>query len=312
VALTNKKLIGARDPLGIRPLVLGRLEGRHVLASETCALDMIGARFERDIEHGEVVVISDHGVESLRPFPAARARPCLFEYVYFARPDSVVNGRSVYDVRKRMGKRLAEETGVEADVVVPVPDSGVPAAIGYAQASGLPYELGIIRGHYAGRTFIQPSQGVRELGVRRKHSPNRAVLEGKRVILIDDSIVRGTTSVKIVRMVREAGAREVHLRSASPPLKWPDFYGIDMPDREKLMAANLTHAEMESRLEVDSLGFLSVEGLYWAMDAGPRDPVNPQFTDHYFTGHYPTRLLDRDIAEGRNSTREIQLSLLSA
>jgi len=312
VALTNKKLIGARDPLGIRPLVLGILEGRHILASETCALDMIGARFVRDIEHGEVVVISEDGVESLRPFPAARARPCLFEYVYFARPDSVVNGRSVYDVRKRMGARLAAETAAEADVVVPVPDSGVPAAIGYAQASGLPYELGIIRGHYVGRTFIQPSQGIRELGVRRKHSPNRAVLDGKRVILIDDSIVRGTTSVKIVRMVRDAGAKEVHLRSASPPIKWPDFYGIDMPDRDKLMAATKTLKEMEQLLEVDSLGFLSVEGLYWAMEAGPRDPVHPQFTDHYFTGDYPTRLLDREIAEGRNAPMEVQLSLLSA
>ena len=312
VALTNKKLIGARDPLGIRPLVLGMLEGRYVLASETCALDMIGARFVRDVEHGEVVVISEDGVESLRPFPAARARPCRFEYVYFARPDSVVNGRSVYDVRKRMGARLAAETPAEADVVVPVPDSGVPAAIGYAQASGLPYELGIIRGHYVGRTFIQPTQGIRELGVRRKHSPNRAVLDGKRVILIDDSIVRGTTSVKIVRMVRDAGAKEVHLRSASPPIKWPDFYGIDMPDRDKLIAATKTLKEMEQLLEVDSLGFLSVEGLYWAMEAGPRDPVHPQFTDHYFTGDYPTRLLDREIAEGRNSPLEVQLSLLSA
>jgi amidophosphoribosyltransferase len=211
-----------------------------------------------------------------------------------------------------MGARLAAETGVDADVVVPVPDSGVPAAIGYAQASSLPYELGIIRGHYAGRTFIQPTQGIRELGVRRKHSPNRAVLDGKRVVLIDDSIVRGTTSVQIVRMVREAGAREVHLRSASPPIKWPDFYGIDMPDREKLMAATKTLKEMETLLEVDSLGFLSVEGLYWAMEAGPRDPAHPQFTDHYFTGDYPTRLLDREIAEGRDSSVEVQLSLLSA
>jgi amidophosphoribosyltransferase len=314
VALTNTKLIGARDPLGIRPLVLGAIEGdgapRHVLASETCALDMIGARFIRDVEPGEVVVISDTGVESLQPFPQARARPCLFEYVYFSRPDSVVNGRSVYGVRKRMGERLAFETGVEADIVVPVPDSGVPAALGYAQASGIPYELGIIRGHYVGRTFIQPTQGVRELGVRMKHSPNRAVLEGKRVILIDDSIVRGTTSVKIVRMVREAGAKEVHLRSASPPIKWPDFYGIDMPDREKLIAAQKSVAEMVEMLEVDSLGFLSVEGLYWAMDQGPRDALNPQFTDHYFTGDYPTRLTDREIAEGRNEPAERQLSFL--
>jgi amidophosphoribosyltransferase len=310
VALTNTKLIGARDPLGIRPLVLGELGGKFVLASETCALDMVGAAFVRDIEPGEVVVISDTGVESLRPFPDARARPCLFEYVYFSRPDSVVNGRSVYDVRKRMGARLAEETGVEADVVVPVPDSGVPAALGYAQGSGLPYELGIIRGHYVGRTFIQPTQGVRELGVRMKHSPNRAVLEGKRVVLIDDSIVRGTTSVKIVRMVREAGAKEVHLRSASPPIKWPDFYGIDMPDREKLVAANKSLSEMQEMLEVDSLGFLSIEGLYWAMGAGARNDANPQFTDHYFTGDYPTSLTDREIAEGRNAPAERQLSFL--
>jgi amidophosphoribosyltransferase len=312
VALTNRKLIGARDPLGIRPLVIGDLDGRYVLASETCALDTIGARFIRDVQHGEVVVIDETGIESLRPFPAAKARPCLFEYVYFSRPDSVVNGRSVYDVRKRMGARLSQETGVDADVVVPVPDSGLPAALGYAQESGLPFEMGIIRSHYMGRTFIQPTQGVRELGVRMKHSPNRAVLEGKRVVLIDDSIVRGTTSVKIVRMVREAGAKEVHLRSASPPIMWPDFYGIDMPDREKLLAATHSHAEMEKLLEVDSLGFLSVPGLYWAMDAGERDPACPQFTDHYFTGDYPTRLLDREISEGRNAPVERQLSLLSA
>jgi amidophosphoribosyltransferase len=312
VAITNKKMIGIRDPLGIRPLVLGDLDGQPVLASETCALDMIGARFVRDVEHGEMVVISETGVKSTRPFSNLQARPCVFEYVYFARPDSVVNGRSVYDVRKRMGQRLAIETGVEADVVVPVPDSGVPAAIGYAQQSGLPFDLGIIRNHYVGRTFIQPTQGVRELGVRMKHSPNRAVLEGKRVILIDDSIVRGTTSLKIVRMVREAGAKEVHLRSASPPIKWPDFYGIDMPEREQLLAANKSLEEMARFLEVDSLGFLSVDGLYEALEAGPRDPVTPQFTDHYFTGDYPTRLTDREIAEGRNESNDKQLSLLSA
>ena len=312
VALTNKKLIGARDPLGIRPLVLGEIDGRHVLASETCALDTIGARFVRDVEHGEVVMIDDGGVESIRPFPAAKARPCLFEYVYFSRPDSVVNGRSVYQVRKRMGAKLAEETHVGADIVVPVPDSGLPAALGYAERSGLRFEMGIIRSHYMGRTFIQPTQGVRELGVRMKHSPNKAVLEGKRVVLIDDSIVRGTTSVKIVRMVREAGAKEVHLRSASPPIMWPDFYGIDMPDRDNLLAATHSMDQMREHLEVDSLGFLSVDGLYWAMEAGPRDPVCPQFTDHYFTGDYPTRLLDREIAEGRNAPVERQLSLLSA
>ncbi|MES2034510.1 MAG: amidophosphoribosyltransferase, partial [Pseudomonadota bacterium] len=310
IALTNQQLIGVRDPLGIRPLVLGDLDGAPILASETCALDMIGATFVRDVEHGEMVVIDEAGVTSLKPFPQQKARPCVFEYVYFARPDSVVNGRSVYDVRKRMGMRLAEETPAEADVVVPVPDSGVPAALGYAQASGVPYELGIIRSHFVGRTFIQPTQGVRELGVRMKHSPNRSVLAGKRVVLIDDSIVRGTTSRKIVRMVREAGAKEVHLRSASPPIMWPDFYGIDMPDRDKLLAARKSLAEMTRFLEVDSLGFLSVEGLYWALEAGPRDPSQPQFTDHYFTGDYPTRLLDREIAEGRNDADEKQLSFL--
>jgi amidophosphoribosyltransferase len=310
VALTNKKLIGVRDPLGIRPLVLGDLDGKPVLASETCALDMIGAGFVRDVEHGEMVVIDHEGVTSLRPFPARQARPCIFEYVYFARPDSVVNGRSVYDVRKRMGRRLAQESPADVDVVVPVPDSGVPAALGFAQEAGLPYELGIIRNHYVGRTFIQPTQGQREMGVRMKLSPNRAVLAGKRVMLIDDSIVRGTNSVRVVRMVREAGAAEVHLRSASPPIQWPDYYGIDMPDREKLLAANHPVEEIAKILNVDSMGYLSVDGLYWAMEAGPRDAANPQFTDHYFTGDYPTRLLDREIAEGRNEAVERQLSFL--
>ena len=310
VALTNKKLIGVRDPLGIRPLVLGDLNGQPVLASESCALDIIGARFVRDIENGEMVLISEDGVESLRPFPPQQARPCLFEYVYFARPDSVVDGRSVYEVRKAMGRRLASETGVEADVVIPVPDSGVPAALGFAEASGLPFELGIIRSHFVGRTFIQPSQHIRELGVRMKHSPNRAVIQGKRVVLIDDSIVRGTTSLKIVRMVREAGAKEVHLRSASPPIMWPDFYGIDMPERDQLLAATKTMEEMASILEVDSLGFLSVDGLYEALGVGARNPAQPQFTDHYFTGDYPTRLLDREIAQGRNEHADRQLSFL--
>jgi len=310
VAMTNKKLIGVRDPLGIRPLVLGDLDGKPVLASETCALDMIGAKFVRDVEHGEMVVIDADGIESVRPFPASRERPCVFEYVYFARPDSVVNGRSVYEVRKKMGRNLARQTGVPADVVVPVPDSGVPAALGYSQESGIPFEMGIIRNHYVGRTFIQPTQGVRELGVRMKHSPNRSVLAGKRVVLIDDSIVRGTTSLKIVRMVREAGATEVHLRSASPPIKFPDFYGIDMPDQDKLLAAQKTLEEMAAFMEVDSLGFLSVEGLYEAMGAGIRDPRAPQFTDHYFTGDYPTRLLDRELSQGRNDPDQGQLSFL--
>ncbi|MGH7028313.1 amidophosphoribosyltransferase [Brevundimonas sp.] len=310
VAQTRYKMIGARDPLGIRPLVLGKVGEAWVLASETCALDTIGATFIRDVEHGEVVVIDEDGLTSIKPFPARAARPCLFEYVYFARPDSVVNGRSVYNVRKEMGRRLAREFQVEADVVVPVPDSGVPAALGYAQESGIPYEVGIIRSHYLGRTFIQPSQGARQKGVRMKHSPNRAALEGKRVVLIDDSIVRGTTSLKLVRAVRAAGAKEVHLRSASPQILFPDFYGIDMPERTQLMAATHTMDEMRAILEVDSLGFLSIDGLYDAMGAGPRDPAQPQFTDHYFTGDYPTRLLDREIAEGGRDAKGGQLSLL--
>jgi len=310
VGLTNKKLIGARDPLGIRPLVLGDLNGRPVLCSETRALDMVGAKFVRDVEHGEVVVISDTGVESIKPFPAAKARPCVFEYVYFAMPDSIVNGVPVYDVRKRMGRRLAEEAPADADVVVPVPDSGVPAALGFAQAAGLPFEMGIIRNHYAGRTFIQPHQNARTLGVRMKHAPNRAVLKGKRVILVDDSIVRGTSTVGVVKMVRDAGAKEVHLRSASPEIRFPDFYGIDLPDREQLMAARMSVPQMREFLGVDSLAFLSIDGLYWAMGAGPRDAQHPQFTDHYFTGDYPTRLLDREIAEGRNEQVERQLSFL--
>lgn len=310
VCQTRSKMIGARDPLGIRPLVLGRLGDAWVLASETCALDTIGAEFVRDVENGEVVVIDRDGLRSEKPFPQKAARPCLFEYVYFSRPDSILDGKSVYEVRKRMGRQLAREHAVEADVVVPVPDSGVPAALGYAQESGIPYEMGIIRSHYLGRTFIQPSQGARQKGVRMKHSPNRAVLAGKRVVLIDDSIVRGTTSVKLVRAVRAAGAAEVHLRSASPPILWPDFYGIDMPEREQLIAANKTLEEMRAFLEVDSLGFLSVDGLYGALEAGPRDPVNPQYTDHYFTGEYPTRLLDREIEEGGREEANRQLSLL--
>lgn len=310
VCQTRSKMIGARDPLGIRPLVLGRLGDAWVLASETCALDTIGAEFVRDVENGEVVVIDRDGLRSEKPFPQKAARPCLFEYVYFSRPDSILDGKSVYEVRKRMGRQLAREHAVEADVVVPVPDSGVPAALGYAQESGISYEMGIIRSHYLGRTFIQPSQGARQKGVRMKHSPNRAVLAGKRVVLIDDSIVRGTTSVKLVRAVRAAGAVEVHLRSASPPILYPDFYGIDMPEREQLIAANKSLEEMRAYLEVDSLGFLSVDGLYGALEAGPRDAANPQYTDHYFTGEYPTRLLDREIEEGGRQEANRQLSLL--
>lgn len=306
VALTNKKLIGARDPLGIRPLVLGELGGRYILASETCALDIIGARFVRDIENGEVVVISEDGLESHKPFPAQMMRPCIFEYIYFSRPDSIVHGRSVYDVRKNMGAQLAIESPAQADVVIPVPDSGVPAAIGYAQQSGVPFELGIIRNHYVGRTFIQPTQSVRELGVRLKHSANRSVVKGKSIVLIDDSIVRGTTSVKIVQMMREAGAREVHFRISSPPITHPDYYGIDTPVRDKLLAATHSLEDMRRFIGCDSLAFLSVDGIYRAVGHAGRDPARPAFTDHCFTGDYPTSLTDLSA----ESPRE-QLSLLA-
>jgi amidophosphoribosyltransferase len=306
VGLTNKKLIGARDPLGIRPLVLGELDNCYILASETCALDIIGARFVRDVANGEIVVISEKGLESLKPFRPQPMRPCIFEYVYFARPDSIVHGRSVYEVRKQMGAELAREAHVDADVVVPVPDSGVPAAIGYAQAAGIPFELGIIRNHYVGRTFIQPTQSIRALGVRLKHSANRAVVADKRIVLIDDSVVRGTTSVKIVQMMREAGAREIHFRISSPPISHPDYYGIDTPERDKLLAAQMDLEGMRRYMGADSLEFLSVAGIYRAMGYERRDPVRPQFTDHCFTGDYPTELTD---VVGHSAKQ--QLSLLA-
>jgi amidophosphoribosyltransferase len=301
VGLTNKKLIGARDPLGIRPLVLGELNGCHILASETCALDIIGAKFVRDIENGEIVIITEDGVKSIKPFEQVAMRPCIFEYIYFARPDSVVHGRNVYAVRKNFGAELAKESAIAADVVVPVPDSGVPSAIGFAQASGIPYELGIIRNHYVGRTFIQPSQSIRELGVRMKHSANRAVIEGKRIVLIDDSIVRGTTSVKIVRLMREAGAKEVHFRISSPPITHPDYYGIDTPSRENLLAARMNLEEMRSYVGADSLAFLSVDGVYRACGYDGRNNALPQFTDHCFTGEYPTPLTDL-MGDGEKQT----------
>jgi amidophosphoribosyltransferase len=307
VAMTNKKLIGARDPLGIRPLVIGELDGHPILASETCALEIIGARYVRDVENGEVVVFDENGVQSHKPFPPVAPRPCIFEYIYFARPDSIVGGRAVYDVRKTMGAELARESNVPADVIVPVPDSGVPAAIGYSQEAGVPYELGIIRNHYVGRTFIEPTQQIRQLGVRLKHSANRAVVNGKRIVLVDDSIVRGTTSTKIVQMMRDAGAKEVHFRIASPPITHPDYYGIDTPEREKLLAATHTIEEMRRFIGADTLAFLSVEGIYRAMGYERRDPERPQFTDHCFTGDYPTPLTDQSARE--HSPR--QLSLLA-
>jgi amidophosphoribosyltransferase len=306
VALTNKKLIGARDPLGIRPLILGELNGAYILCSETVALDIIGAKFVREIENGEVVVISEDGVESHWPFPRQAARPCVFEYIYFSRPDSVLGGRSIYDVRKKMGEQLAKESPCDIDVVVPIPDSGVPAALGFARAIGKPFELGIIRNHYVGRTFIEPTQSIRSLGVKLKHNANRAVIEGKRIVLIDDSVVRGTTSVKIVRMMREAGALEVHMRIASPPIKHPDYYGIDTPEQKALLAATHSLEEMKDYIGVDSLAFLSVDGVYKSVGYEGRNAAQPQFTDHCFTGEYPTHLTDL-IGESAKQ----QLSLLA-
>ena len=305
VVLTNKKMIGARDPLGIRPLVLGDLDGSPVLASETCALDIIGAQFVRDIENGEIVVINDDGIESIKPFPQMKPRPCIFEYIYFSRPDSILLGKSVYNCRKNFGAMLAKESYVEADVVTPVPDSGVPAAIGFAEHANIPFEMGIIRNHYVGRTFIEPTQLGRQLGVKRKHNPNKAHVTGKRVVLIDDSIVRGTTSVKIVQMMREAGATEVHMRIACPPITHPDFYGIDTPTQDQLLAANHSMEEMKEYIGADSLAFLTIDGMYRAM--GYEEGRNydlPQFTDHCFTGDYPTALTDR---EGDEDFRQLSL-----
>jgi amidophosphoribosyltransferase len=307
VVLTNKKLIGVRDPLGIRPLVLGQLDGHFILASETCALDIIGATFIREVENGEIVIITDKGLESVKPFPHLKARPCVFEYIYFSRPDSTVGGLSVYECRKAFGVQLALESSVDADVVVPVPDSGVPAAIGYAEESSIPFELGIIRNHYVGRTFIEPSDTIRHLGVKLKHNANRILVKGKRVILIDDSIVRGTTSVKIVQMMRDAGAAEVHMRVGAPPITHPDFYGIDTPEQKQLLAANHSLDEMCAYIGADSLAFLSVDGLYKAMGHPKgRDPLHPAYTDHCFTGDYPTQLRDK-----KNDGHLRQLSLLS-
>ena len=306
VALTTKKMIGCRDPLGIRPLVLGDLDGAWILASETCALDIVGARFVRDVKPGEVVIITESGIESLFPFEQKRSRLCIFEYVYFARPDSTIEGRNVYDARKRIGMELARENPIDADVIVPVPDSGTPAAIGFAQESNTPFELGIIRNHYVGRTFIAPSDTIRHMGVKLKHNANKQVLDGKRVVLVDDSLVRGTTSQKIVQMVRDAGAREVHMRIASPPTMSSCYYGVDTPEKSKLLASRMSVEEMAEFIRVDSLGFLTIDGLYRAVNEPSRNNVMPQFCDACFTGDYPTRLIDRD---GSDNVR--QLSLLA-
>jgi amidophosphoribosyltransferase len=304
-ALTQHSVIGVRDPLGVRPLVLGKLADAWIITSETCALDIIGAEFVRDVEPGEIVTADADGLHSVKPFNRKPERFCIFEYIYFARPDSLMEGRSVYEARKRIGEELARESHVDADIVVPVPDSGVPAALGYAQESGLPFELGIIRNHYVGRTFIEPTDQIRHLGVRLKHNANRN-LKGKRVILVDDSIVRGTTSTKIVDMVRNAGAREVHMRISSPPTTNPCFYGIATPDRDQLLAARYDVDAMARLIGVDSLAFISIDGLYRAMGQGRRDETAPQFCDACFTGDYPIPLTDAN--DGKVS---VQLSLLA-
>ncbi|AXC50922.1 amidophosphoribosyltransferase [Paracoccus suum] len=289
IAMTRTKLIGVRDPLGVRPLVLGTLgDGAHVLASETCALDIIGASFVREIDPGEMVVISAEGIQSSRPFGPSTGRFCIFEHVYFSRPDSMIGGRSVYETRRQIGVELAREAPVEADLVCPVPDSGTPAAIGYSQESGIPYAMGIIRNQYMGRTFIEPTDQIRDMGVRLKLNVNRALVRGKRVVLVDDSVVRGTTSRKIKDMILEAGAAEVHFRIASPPTAWPCFYGVDTPERSKLLAAQMTPEEMREWIGVDSLKFVSLDGLYRAVgEAQGRNPERPQYCDACFSGEYP-------------------------
>jgi amidophosphoribosyltransferase len=305
IAITQKKMIGVRDPHGVRPLVLGRLGEAWVLSSETCALDIIGADFIRDVEPGEIVVIDEKGLHSIKPFTKKQNRFCIFEYIYFARPDSVMEGRNVYDVRKGIGAELARESHVESDLIVPVPDSGVPAAIGYSQESGVPFELGIIRNHYVGRTFIEPSDQIRHLGVRLKHNANAAHLKDKRVILVDDSIVRGTTSIKIVEMVRNAGAKEVHMRISSPPTAHPCFYGIDTPNQDELLAARYDLDAMAEYIGVDTLAFISVDGLYRALGLNGRNIEIPQYCDACFSGDYPIQLTDHD-----NNPAQQQLSLL--
>lgn len=309
ICLTQNALIGVRDPHGVRPLVLGKLGDAFILASETCALDIIGADYVRDIEPGELVIINSKGIESLHPFGTQQKRFCVFEYIYFARPDSTLEGRGVYEARKRIGMELAKEKPVQADLVVPVPDSGVPASIGYAAASGIPFELGIIRNHYVGRTFIEPSDHVRHLGVKLKHNANQAILKGKRVILVDDSIVRGTTSKKIVNMVRDAGAREVHMRIASPPTTHSCYYGVDTPERAQLLAAQHDVAAMARLIGVDSLAFISIDGLYRAMGEAKRDAANPAFCDACFTGEYPVALTDVEESAGKGRSKDLFAAL---
>ena len=306
VIMTNKKMIGVRDPFGIRPLVIGKLKDSYILASETCALDIIGAKFVREVENGEIIIIENNEISNIKPFPKQKARPCIFEYIYFARPDSIIGGKCAYEYRKNFGVQLAKETDIKADIVIPVPDSGLPAALGYAEYSKKKFELGLIRNHYVGRTFIEPSQNIRSLGVKLKLSSTKSVVKNKSIILIDDSLVRGTTCYKIVKMLYESGAKEVHVRIACPEIKFPDFYGVDMPTKEELLAHQKTNIEMCEYIKAKSLKFLSLDGLYEALEKGKRNNSYPQFSDHYFTGEYPIKPSD-NLSE----LKITQLSLLS-
>ena len=306
VMLTQNTLIGVRDPFGIRPLVIGKLKNSYVFASETCALDIIGAKFIRDVENGEIVYIENDKLKSIKPFPVKKTRPCVFEYIYFSRPDSVLNGKCAYEYRKNFGIELAKETNGEADLVVPVPDSGNAAAIGYSQHIDRKFELGIIRNHYVGRTFIEPAQKIRSLGVKLKLNANKSSIKNKKIILVDDSLVRGTTSHKIVKMLYDAGAKVVHVRIASPEIKFPDFYGVDTPTKKELLAANKTNEEICKYINAKSLKFLSIDGMYRAMGFDKRNNTYPQLTDHYFTGEYPVKPID-NLGEDKIT----QLSLLS-
>ncbi len=304
--LTQNVLIGVRDPFGIRPLVIGKLKDSYIFASETCALDIIGAKFVRDVENGEVVYIENNKLKSIKPFPFKKPKPCIFEYIYFARPDSILNGQCAYEYRKNFGKELAKETDINADLIVPVPDSGNAAAIGYSQHVGKSFELGLIRNHYVGRTFIEPVQKIRSLGVKLKLNANKSSIKNKKIILIDDSLVRGTTCHKIVKMLYDSGAKEVHVRIASPEIRFPDFYGIDTPTKKELLAANKNNDEICEYINAKSLKFLSIDGMYKAMGFDKRNNTYSQFTDHYFTGDYPVKPVDN-----LGDDKVTQLSLLS-
>ena len=307
VMLTQTSLVGVRDPYGIRPLVIGKLNNSYVLSSETCALDIIGAKFVREVDNGEIVLIKDNKIQSIKPFPPRKIRPCVFEYIYFSRPDSILNGKSAYEYRKNLGKELAKESNLKADIVVPVPDSGNAAALGFAQYLGINFELGLTRNHYVGRTFIEPIQKIRSLGVKLKLNANQSTIKNKKIILVDDSLVRGTTSHKIIKMLYDAGAKEVHMKIACPEIKFPDFYGVDTPTKKELLAANKTNDEICKYIGAKTLTFLSIDGLYRAIGFDKRNDTYPQLTDHYFTGDYPVKPVD-ELGDNKIT----QLSLLSS